>query len=125
MGLRSKYRVPDCGLICDLLWSGLDRDIRGWSENDRDVSFTFGHNVVSQVLQKHEMDTICRSCQIVEDGYEFFWNRQLVTLFSAADYCGRFNNKGVVMHLDKDLLCQFPCRLIYAIAISLNIDFFH
>jgi hypothetical protein len=34
------------------------------------------------------MDLICRAHQVVEDGYEFFAKRQLVTLFSAPNYCG-------------------------------------
>ena len=71
------------GLLCDLLWSDPDKDITGWSENDRGVSFTFGPDVVSRFLQKHDMDLICRAHQVVEDGYEFFAKRQLVTLFSA------------------------------------------
>ena len=29
-----------------------------------------------------------------EDGYEFFAKRQLVTLFSAPNYCGEFDNAG-------------------------------
>jgi len=29
--------VPDTGLLCDLLWSDPDKDITGWSENDRGV----------------------------------------------------------------------------------------
>ncbi|CAG8840554.1 7738_t:CDS:2, partial [Racocetra persica] len=64
--------VPDTGLLCDLLWSDPDKDITGWSENDRGVSFTFGPDVVSRFLQKHDMDLICRAHQVVEDGYEFF-----------------------------------------------------
>ena len=32
--------------------------------------------------------------QVVEDGYEFFAKRQLVTLFSAPNYCGEFDNAG-------------------------------
>ncbi|KAI0302422.1 Metallo-dependent phosphatase-like protein [Multifurca ochricompacta] len=63
-----------------------DTDITGWSENDRGVSFTFGPDVVSRFLQKHDMDLICRAHQVVEDGYEFFAKRQLVTLFSAPNY---------------------------------------
>ena len=78
------------GLLCDLLWSDPDKDITGWSENDRGVSFTFGPDVVSRFLQKHDMDLICRAHQVVEDGYEFFAKRQLVTLFSAPNYCGQF-----------------------------------
>jgi len=57
---------PVCflGLLCDLLWSDPDKDITGWSENDRGVSFTFGPDVVSRFLQKHDMDLICRAHQV-------------------------------------------------------------
>ena len=33
--------------------------------------------------------------QVVEDGYEFFAKRQLVTVFSAPNYCGEFDNSGM------------------------------
>lgn len=75
--------VPDTGLFCDLLWSDPERDIQGWGENDRGVSFVFGPEIVSVFLKKHDLDLICRAHQVVEDGYEFFAKRQLVTLFSA------------------------------------------
>ncbi|CAG8706459.1 8680_t:CDS:2 [Rhizophagus irregularis] len=99
--------VPDTGLLCDLLWSDPDKDITGWSENDRGVSFTFGPDVVSRFLQKHDMDLICRAHQVVEDGYEFFAKRQLVTLFSAPNYCGEFDNAGAMMSVDETLMCSF------------------
>lgn len=82
--------VPDQGLLCDLLWSDPDKDTTGWGENDRGVSFTFGIEVVAKFLHKHDFDLICRAHQVVEDGYEFFAKRQLVTLFSAPNYCGKF-----------------------------------
>jgi len=44
---------------------------------------------------------------IVEDGFEFFGNRTLVTVFSAPNYCGEFDNNGAIMSVDKDLLCSF------------------
>lgn len=40
------------------------------------------------------MDLVCRAHQVVEDGYEFFAKRQLITLFSAPNYCGEFDNAG-------------------------------
>jgi len=92
------------------LWSDPDKDITGWSENDRGVSFTFGPDVVSRFLQKHDMDLICRAHQVVEDGYEFFSKRQLVTLFSAPNYCGEFDNAGAMMSVDESLLCSFQVR---------------
>jgi len=99
--------IPDTGLLCDLLWSDPDKDIVGWGENDRGVSFTFGPDVVAQFLKRHDLDLICRAHQVVEDGYEFFAKRQLVTLFSAPNYCGEFDNAGAMMSVDETLMCSF------------------
>jgi len=99
--------VPDSGLLCDLLWSDPDRDISGWGENDRGVSYTFGADVVTKFLNTHDLDLICRAHQVVEDGYEFFARRQLVTLFSAPNYCGEFDNAGAMMSVDDTLMCSF------------------
>lgn len=99
--------VPDAGLLCDLLWSDPEKDITGWGENDRGVSFTFGTDVVHHFLRKHDLDLICRAHQVVEDGYEFFARRQLVTLFSAPNYCGEFDNAGAMMSVDETLMCSF------------------
>jgi len=99
--------VPDAGLLCDLLWSDPEADITGWAENDRGVSFTFGADVVSKFLQKHDFDLVVRAHQVVEDGYEFFADRQLVTIFSAPNYCGEFDNAGAVMSVDESLMCSF------------------
>lgn len=45
--------------------------------------------------------------KVVEDGYEFFAKRQLVTLFSAPNYCGEFDNAGAMMTIDETLMCSF------------------
>lgn len=55
---------PLPGLLCDLLWSDPDRDIIGWGENDRGVSFTFGEDIVRDFLAKHDLDLICRAHQV-------------------------------------------------------------
>lgn len=58
--------VPDQGLLCDLLWADPDKDVLGWGENDRGVSFTFGADVVAKFLHKHDMDLICRAHQVCD-----------------------------------------------------------
>lgn len=58
------------GLLCDLLWSDPEKDVQGWSENDRGVSFTFGPDIVTRFLQKHDLDLVCRAHQ-VRDGLFF------------------------------------------------------
>jgi hypothetical protein len=52
------------GLLCDLLWSDPDKEVQGWGENDRGVSFTFGSDVVSKFLNRHDLDLICRAHQV-------------------------------------------------------------
>ena len=99
--------VPDTGLLCDLLWSDPERGVEEYGDNDRGVSFTFGENVVRKFNSKHDIDLICRAHQVVEDGYEFFQRRQLVTLFSAPNYCGEFDNSGAMMSVDETLMCSF------------------
>jgi len=43
----------------------------------------------------------------VVEGYEFFCDRDFVTVFSAPDYCGEFDNKAAVMIVDKNMKCSF------------------
>lgn len=43
----------------------------------------------------------------MEDGYEFFAKRQLVTIFSAPNYGGEFDNDGALLSVDKALVCSF------------------
>jgi|EP00927_Polykrikos_kofoidii_P030328 serine/threonine-protein phosphatase PP1 catalytic subunit len=99
--------VPDTGLICDLLWADPDKDIAGWEESDRGVSYIFGPDIVATFLNKFDMDLVCRAHQVVEDGYEFFAKRQLITIFSAPNYCGEFDNAGAMMTIDDTLMCSF------------------
>lgn len=100
--------VPEEGLLCDILWSDPDRNLdQGWAMNDRGVSFTFSETVVEQFLENLELDLICRAHQVVEDGYDFFADRGLVTIFSAPNYCGEFDNCGAIMSVDETLLCSF------------------
>lgn len=57
------------GLLCDLLWSDPDKEVHGWGENDRGVSFTFGAEIVSKFLNRHDLDLICRAHQVSRQIY--------------------------------------------------------
>ncbi|KAK5943021.1 serine/threonine protein phosphatase Pzh1 [Knufia obscura] len=99
--------VPDYGLLNDLLWSDpadMDQD---WESNERGVSYCFGKKVIIDFLARHDFDLVCRAHMVVEDGYEFFNDRLLVTVFSAPNYCGEFDNWGAVMSVSSNLLCSF------------------
>tara|TARA_Y100000389_G_scaffold46376_1_gene41335 strand:+ start:6816 stop:7739 length:924 start_codon:yes stop_codon:yes gene_type:complete len=99
--------VPDEGIICDLLWSDPDTEEnrKGWNESERGVSYVFGKDVIKKFLKDNNLELIIRAHQVVEDGYEFYANRDLVTVFSASNYCGEFDNLGGIISLDENLLC--------------------
>ncbi|KAL1305237.1 hypothetical protein AAFC00_002153 [Neodothiora populina] len=99
--------VPDYGLLNDLLWSDPADMEADWEANERGVSYCFGKKVIMEFLAKHDFDLVCRAHMVVEDGYEFFTDRVLVTVFSAPNYCGEFDNWGAVMSVSGELLCSF------------------
>ena len=99
--------VPERGLLCDLLWSDPDDSSNGFGSNERGVSVVFNGKIVHSFLKNNELDLICRAHQVVEEGYEFFADRKLVTVFSAPNYCGEFDNAGAMMSVDENLNCSF------------------
>ena len=99
--------VPEEGLLCDLLWSDPENSIKEWGDNDRGVSVTFNVKVLERFLENNELDLFCRAHQVVEQGYEFFGDKKLVTVFSAPNYCGEFDNNGGIMLVDENLRCSF------------------
>ncbi|KAJ6239771.1 serine/threonine-protein phosphatase [Anaeramoeba flamelloides] len=99
--------VDDDGLLCDLLWSDPSETFYGWHENLRGVSYTFGADIVEEFCDEMNLDLICRAHQVVDDGFEFFANQRLVTIFSASNYCGEFDNCGAMMNVSEELDCDF------------------
>ena len=38
--------------------------LQGWGDNDRGVSYTFGSDTVTEFLNKHDLDLVCRAHQV-------------------------------------------------------------
>lgn len=94
-------------IVSDMLWSDPKPSIEGWCENmERGISYYYGKNVIDLFLNKNEFDLICRSHQVVEDGYEFILDKKLITIFSAPNYCGQFINLAAVLKVGSDLTCR-------------------
>lgn len=94
--------IPRQGLLCDLVWSDPADYTQagdlpmGWVPSTRGCAFNFGIDVINTFLDTYELDLIVRGHQVVEDGYEFYCENRLITLFSAPNYCNQFkNNAGV------------------------------
>ncbi|KAJ3580541.1 hypothetical protein NPX13_g20 [Xylaria arbuscula] len=82
--VRPIHSLSDDHLLSHLLSTNPNNKITGWSK-DTLGSWQFGPDVVSRFLQKHNLDLICRSHERVIGGYEFFAERQLVTVYSASN----------------------------------------
>lgn len=100
--ILKKYRIVALNMGCLSF-----QHATGWEPSDRGVSYRFGPDVVESFLSKNNLSLVVRAHQVVEDGYEFFHQRSLVTLFSAPNYCGKFDNAGAIMQVKEDLTCSF------------------
>ncbi|CAJ0587215.1 unnamed protein product, partial [Mesorhabditis spiculigera] len=98
---------PNRSLHMDLLWSDPEQKLEGWAANSRGVSYIFGEGIVHEFCLRMDIDLVARGHQVVQDGYEFFADRKLVTIFTASSYCGEFDNNGAIMVVGKQLECSF------------------
>ncbi|KAJ3425827.1 serine/threonine-protein phosphatase [Anaeramoeba flamelloides] len=105
--IRRPTEIPESGILCDLLWSDPCEEISEWGPNDRGVSYVFGSKVVERFNDRNEIDLIVRAHQVVQDGFKFFSNKRMVTVFSAPNYCDQFDNAGAMMIVEEDLTCSF------------------
>ena len=106
--IRRPTDIPDEGILCDLVWSDPSEELPDcWGTNERGISYTFSKDVVREFCENNDLDLICRAHQVVEEGYEFFSDMRLVTIFSAPNYMGEFDNNGGILSINEDLLCSF------------------
>mmetsp|Transcript_22317 Transcript_22317/g.88589 ORF Transcript_22317/g.88589 Transcript_22317/m.88589 type:complete len:306 (-) Transcript_22317:160-1077(-) len=98
-----KQEVPHDGAMCDLLWSDPE-DIAGWGLSPRGAGYLFGADVVDKFNHQNKLELIARAHQLVMDGYKFhFQNHNIVTVWSAPNYCYRCGNVAAILQLDAEL----------------------
>ncbi|VYS59578.1 unnamed protein product [Arabidopsis thaliana] len=92
----------ECEFSLDFRCATLPRKVVKQRHDDRPLYLSYIDNNVDGGYW-------CDICEkkVVEDGYEFFADRQLVTMFSAPNYCGEFDNAGALMSVDESLMCSF------------------
>lgn len=102
--------MPHDGPMCDLLWSDPDGkwsrpsyyrepfsltdtayslDISGWGLSPRGAGFLFGGDVVKQFSHQNNIDLIARAHQLAMEGFKLMFDRMIVTVWSAPNYCYR------------------------------------
>ncbi|EGT52801.1 hypothetical protein CAEBREN_00302 [Caenorhabditis brenneri] len=104
---RPVLEVPNPSLETDILWSDPDTTIDGFDDSTRGVGQVFGEEALKEVMERMGVELIVRAHQVVQDGYEFFCKKRLVTVFTAPNYCGEFDNSAAMMNVSKNLVCSF------------------
>ncbi|KAF8410806.1 hypothetical protein HHK36_003343 [Tetracentron sinense] len=102
-----KQEVPHDGAMCDLLWSDPEDIVDGWGISPRGAGYLFGGNVVTSFNHSNNIDFICRAHQLVMEGYKWMFNNQIVTVWSAPNYCYRCGNVAAILELDENLNKEF------------------
>mmetsp|Transcript_22337 Transcript_22337/g.28891 ORF Transcript_22337/g.28891 Transcript_22337/m.28891 type:complete len:503 (-) Transcript_22337:319-1827(-) len=97
---------PDSGLMCDLLWSD-PQAMPGRSPSKRGVGLSFGPDVTQRFLQLNDLSLVVRSHEVRDNGYEIEHDGNLITVFSAPNYCDAMGNKGAFITFGPDLKPKF------------------
>ena len=73
----------------------------------------FGAKAATPFLNKNNIITIVRGHEAQLEGFKMSkWNTtgefpSVITVFSAPNYCGEFDNAGAMMVVDESLMCSF------------------
>ncbi len=110
--------------MCDLLWSDPD-DRCGWGISPRGAGYTFGQDISEAFNHNNGLTLVARAHQLVMEGawerkvlatplrltpsfvrctgYNWGQDRNVVTIFSAPNYCYRCGNQAAIMEIDEKL----------------------
>ncbi|PUU79157.1 Metallo-dependent phosphatase-like protein [Tuber borchii] len=99
--------IPHEGAFCDLVWSDPE-EVETWAVSPRGAGWLFGDKVATEFNHVNGLTLIARAHQLVNEGYKYhFKNKDVVTVWSAPNYCYRCGNVASIMKLEPDLNPNF------------------
>ncbi|KAI5059125.1 hypothetical protein GOP47_0025444 [Adiantum capillus-veneris] len=104
--LERVQEVPHEGPMCDLLWSDPD-DRCGWGISPRGAGYTFGQDIAEHFNHVNGLSLVSRAHQLVMEGFNLCQDKNVVTVFSAPNYCYRCGNMAAIMEIDESMQKSF------------------
>lgn len=86
----------------DILWSD-PKNRTGTVPSSRGAGVFFGQNITEDFCKNNGLSLLIRSHEMVQEGYQYMHNNQLLTIFSASRYCNKGTNRGAMIILASDL----------------------
>eukprot|EP00056_Hartaetosiga_gracilis_P000782 m.40451 g.40451 ORF g.40451 m.40451 type:complete len:174 (+) comp10354_c0_seq3:7-528(+) len=87
-----KQEVPHTGLMCDLLWSDPDCQANDFTLSPRGAGYLFGEKAINEFGHANKISLLCRAHQLVMEGFKWHFNKRVLTIWSAPNYCYRCGN---------------------------------
>jgi diadenosine tetraphosphatase ApaH/serine/threonine PP2A family protein phosphatase len=69
----------------------------------RGAGYTFGQDISEAFNHNNGLTLVARAHQLVMEGYNWSQDRNVVTIFSAPNYCYRCGNQAAIMEIDEHL----------------------
>ena len=91
-----KKKIPSTELLSimknvfQMMWNDPKEDLKGFKDNFRGQGIKFyGKDVFEKFMKKNKLEYLIRSHEVFQEGYRFFFDNRMLSIFSSTNYRGK------------------------------------